>query len=126
VRANLSGATTGGRRWCWRWHQRNPELRRLTKCYGKCAFGNIEGQAGLLITGSQAAAGGYKVKSSDVLVPKGSRLVSTVASIHPFENWILICDENQKTRRKMCNISQTFNGHAFFASHKGATFILTI
>ncbi|UXN62337.1 invasion associated locus B family protein [Phyllobacterium zundukense] len=26
----------------------------------------------------------------------------------PFENWILICDENLKTRRKVCNISQTF------------------
>ncbi|MBA8881480.1 invasion associated locus B family protein [Phyllobacterium myrsinacearum] len=32
--------------------------------------------------------------------------------IHPFENWTLICDENLKTRRKVCNISQSFTDEA--------------
>lgn len=62
----------------------------------------------LLITGSQAAAGGYQVKSSDVLVPQGVPMGKYRRIIQPFENWILICDENLKTRRKVCNISQTF------------------
>lgn len=62
----------------------------------------------LLITGSQAAAGDYKVKSSDVLVPQGVPMGKYRRIIQPFENWILICDENLKTRRKVCNISQTF------------------
>ena len=62
----------------------------------------------LLLTGNQAAAGGYKIKSSDVLVPEGVQLGKYRRIIHPFENWTLICDENLKTRRKVCNISQTF------------------
>lgn len=62
----------------------------------------------LLMTGSQAAAGGYKIKSSDVLLPEGVPLGKYRRIIHPFENWTLICDENLKTRRKVCNISQTF------------------
>lgn len=66
----------------------------------------------LLITGNQAAAGGYKIKSSDVLVPEGVPLGKYRRIIHPFENWTLICDENLKTRRKVCNISQTFTDEA--------------
>lgn len=62
----------------------------------------------LLITGSQAAAGGYKVKPSEVLVPQGVPIGKYRRIIHPFENWTLICDENLKTRRKVCNISQSF------------------
>ena len=62
----------------------------------------------LLLTGSQAVAGGYKVKSSDVLVPQGVPIGKYRRIIHPFENWTLICDENLKSRRKVCNISQSF------------------
>jgi invasion protein IalB len=62
----------------------------------------------LLITGNQAAAGGYKIKPSDVLVPQDVPMGKYRRITQPFENWILICDENLKTRRKVCNISQTF------------------
>jgi invasion protein IalB len=61
----------------------------------------------LLIAGNQAAAAGYRVKPSDVLVPQGVALGKYRRTIHPFENWTLICDENLQTRRKVCNISQT-------------------
>ena len=73
---------------------RFPSMSRLLVC--------------LLISGSQAAAGGYKVKSSDVLVPQGVPIGKYRRIIHPFENWTLICDENLKTRRRVCNISQSF------------------
>ncbi len=62
----------------------------------------------LLIMGSQATAGGYKVKPSDVLLPEGVPVGKYRRIIHPFENWTLICDENLKTRRKVCNVSQSF------------------
>jgi invasion protein IalB len=62
----------------------------------------------LLLTDNQAAAGGYKIKPSDVLVPQDVPMGKYRRIIQPFENWMLICDENLKTRRKVCNISQTF------------------
>lgn len=40
--------------------------------------------------------------------PQGVPLGSYRRVIHPFENWNLICDENLKAKRKVCNISQSF------------------
>ena len=40
----------------------------------------------LLIAGNHAAAEGYKVKSSDVLVPQGVTMGKYRRIIHPFEN----------------------------------------
>jgi invasion protein IalB len=44
--------------------------------------------------------------------------------IQPFENWVLICDENLKTMKKICNITQSIvdqNGQFAFSWSLAAT-----
>lgn len=48
----------------------------------------------------------YRIKPSDVTVPPEVKLGDYQRTIRPFENWTLICDENLKARKKVCNVSQ--------------------
>lgn len=49
----------------------------------------------------------YSIKPSEVTVPPGAELGRYRRIIQPFENWNLICDENLKTMKKICNITQS-------------------
>lgn len=62
---------------------------------------------GALAAGQQAPARGYSVKPSDVVLPKDVPLGAYVRLTQPFENWVLICDENLIRKQKVCNITQT-------------------
>ncbi|WP_214472123.1 invasion associated locus B family protein [Mesorhizobium sp. dw_380] len=48
----------------------------------------------------------YRIKPSDVVVPPDVKLGEYQRTIRPFQNWTLICDENLKARKKVCNVSQ--------------------
>ena len=73
----------------------------------------------------------YRIKPSDVQVPSGVSLGQYRRIIEPFPNWTLICDENLKTKLRICNVTQNIidssganvfswslaasqNGHSFF------------
>jgi len=47
-----------------------------------------------------------QIKPSDVLIPAGVPIGQYQRVIRPFPNWNLICDENLKSKRRVCNISQ--------------------
>ena len=47
------------------------------------------------------------IRPSDIIVPDDIALGKYRRLIQPFENWILICDENLQAKRKVCNISQS-------------------
>ncbi|MET3648318.1 invasion associated locus B family protein [Phyllobacterium ifriqiyense] len=49
----------------------------------------------------------YHLKPSDVSVPEGAELGKYRRSIQPFGNWDLICDEDLKAMKKVCNVTQT-------------------
>ncbi|WP_157863338.1 invasion associated locus B family protein [Bradyrhizobium tropiciagri] len=49
----------------------------------------------------------YTVKPSDVMVPEGETLGEFRRMIQPFKNWTLICDESLKSKRRVCNVTQT-------------------
>ncbi len=40
-------------------------------------------------------------------MPQGAEISRFRRMIQPFENWTLICDENLKTMKKVCNITQS-------------------
>lgn len=48
----------------------------------------------------------YAIKQSDVRVPPGIALGQYRRITEPFPNWTLICDENLKTKQRVCNITQ--------------------
>ena len=54
-----------------------------------------------------APASGYAVKPSDVAVPAGETLGEFRRMIQPFRNWTLICDESLKSKRRVCNVTQS-------------------
>ncbi|TGQ64169.1 invasion associated locus B family protein [Mesorhizobium sp. M00.F.Ca.ET.186.01.1.1] len=60
------------------------------------------------VAGQAAAqvASPYRIKPSDVAVPPEVKLGDYQRTIRPFGNWTLICDENLKARKKICNVSQ--------------------
>ncbi|MBB6413005.1 invasion associated locus B family protein [Mesorhizobium sangaii] len=65
----------------------------------------------LALCGGLAPAAGqvasqYRIKPSDVAVPPEVKLGDYQRTIRPFGNWTLICDENLKARKKVCNVSQ--------------------
>ncbi|MEW6639860.1 MAG: invasion associated locus B family protein [Pseudomonadota bacterium] len=64
-----------------------------------CAAGGVSGQP--------APSGGYAVKPSDVAVPQGETLGEFRRMIQPFRNWTLICDESLKSKRRVCNVTQS-------------------
>lgn len=49
----------------------------------------------------------YTVKPSEVAVPDGEQLGQFRRVIQPFENWTLICDESLKSKRRVCNLTQS-------------------
>lgn len=55
----------------------------------------------------QEVSGLYSIKPSEVAVPEGAELGRYRRIIQPFENWVLICDENLKTMKKICNVTQS-------------------
>lgn len=67
----------------------------------------------LCLSGSCAGAAGqeteqnYFIRPSEVAVPEGLKWGEYRRTIQPFENWTLICDENLKKMKKICNISQS-------------------
>lgn len=52
----------------------------------------------------------YRLKPSDVVVPQGAEVGKYRRIIQPFDNWTLICDEDLKSMKKVCNIAQTIIG----------------
>ncbi|CEJ10764.1 Invasion associated locus B (IalB) protein [bacterium YEK0313] len=48
----------------------------------------------------------YSVRRSEVAVPADVPLGQYRRVIRPFKNWTLICDENLRARRRVCNITQ--------------------
>ncbi|MBZ9960758.1 invasion associated locus B family protein [Mesorhizobium sp. B2-4-2] len=66
---------------------------------------------GLSLAAAQATAP-YRIKPSDVAVPPDVKLGQYQRTIRPFENWTLICDENLKARKKVCNVSQVIEDGA--------------
>jgi invasion protein IalB len=66
----------------------------------------------------------YRVKLTDIAIPDGASLGEVRRTMQPFPNWTLICDENLKTRTKVCNVTQTFtdsSGAAIFSWSLAAT-----
>lgn len=54
-----------------------------------------------------ATSSAYTVKPSDVVVPEGETLGEFRRMIQPFKNWTLICDESLKSKRRVCNVTQS-------------------
>lgn len=72
----------------------------------------------LILLGGPPAAGQelspqvYRIKASEVVVPANVPMGQYQRIIRPFENWTLICDENLKDRKKICNITQMIEDQA--------------
>lgn len=72
----------------------------------------------LILLGGSPAAGQelstpiYRIKTSEVVVPPDIPMGQYQRIIRPFENWTLICDENLKERKKVCNITQVIEDQA--------------
>jgi len=77
---------------------------RLTVCVAGLAFLGASPAAG------QAGGPAYTVKPSDVAVPPGEQLGQYRRLIQPFKNWTLICDESLKSKRRVCNVTQSIVG----------------
>ncbi|MEN3346543.1 MAG: hypothetical protein V7632_178 [Bradyrhizobium sp.] len=56
---------------------------------------------------AQSPLSGYAVKPSDVVLPEGETLGDYRRMIQPFHNWTLICDESLKSKRRVCNVTQS-------------------
>ncbi|MEN3929462.1 invasion associated locus B family protein [Microvirga sp. W0021] len=67
----------------------------------------ISGGAISAAENDSSARGRYQIRPSDVVLPENVPLGQYRRYFQPFENWILICDENLRERRKVCNASQT-------------------
>lgn len=68
--------------------------------------------AGGLAPAAGQVASPYRIKPSEVVVPPDVKLGQYQRTIRPFENWTLICDENLKARKKVCNVSQVIEDGA--------------
>ena len=51
--------------------------------------------------------GEYTVKASEVAIPDGEELGQYRRVVQPFKNWTLICDESLKSKRRVCNVTQS-------------------
>lgn len=84
----------------------------------------LSGWLSPLAAGQEVSNSGYSIKPSEVTVPKGAELGRYRRIFQPFENWDLICDENLKTMKKICNITQSIvdqNGQFAFSWSLAAT-----
>ncbi|MCO5963863.1 invasion associated locus B family protein [Sinorhizobium meliloti] len=68
--------------------------------------------SGQYAAGQEANPSGFRIRPSDVAVPPAVPLGEYQRMIRPFENWILICDENLKARQRVCNVTQTIENQA--------------
>lgn len=84
----------------------------------------------LILLGGAPAAGQepstqvYRIKPSEVVIPADVPTGQYQRTIRPFENWTLICDENLKERKKVCNITQIIEdpaGNSVFSWSLAAT-----
>lgn len=80
-------------------------MSRQTRYAGLAALTCLALCGGLVPAVGQVASP-YRIKPSDVAVPPEVKLGEYQRTIRPFENWTLICDENLKARKKVCNVSQ--------------------
>ena len=49
----------------------------------------------------------YFVKPPEIAIPDGVPVGEYRRVIRPFKNWTLICDENLKAKKRVCNVTQT-------------------
>lgn len=56
--------------------------------------------------GSVEAQPEFFIKPSEVVVPEGVPVGQYRRMIEPHQNWTLICDENLKEKKRICNIAQ--------------------
>lgn len=49
----------------------------------------------------------YSIKKSEVSVPANVPIGKYRRIIQPFEDWTLVCDENLKAMRRICNVTQS-------------------
>lgn len=49
----------------------------------------------------------YRIKPSEIQLPAGVALGQYRRIVQPFQNWVMICDENLMRLQKVCNVSQT-------------------
>lgn len=74
-------------------------------------MGLLDCLAGLIIACGPAVATPparvYAVKPSEVAIPDGETLGEYRRIVHPFKNWILICDESLKSKHRVCNVTQS-------------------
>ncbi len=68
--------------------------------------------SGQYAAGQEANSSGFRIRPSDVAVPPAVPLGEYQRMIRPFENWILISDENLKARQRVCNVTQTIENQA--------------
>lgn len=61
---------------------------------------------GSFAAGQEAVLENYRIKPSEVVVPPELKPGDYQRIIRPFENWTLICDENLKSRQRVCNVTQ--------------------
>lgn len=57
-------------------------------------------------TASGSTLPGYSIKPSDLVLPDDVPAGKYRRVIVPYPNWTLICDENLKEQKRICNISQ--------------------
>lgn len=62
--------------------------------------------------GQEQASSGFRIRPSEVAVPATAKLGEYQRTIRPFENWILICDENLTVRQRVCNVTQSIENQA--------------
>lgn len=49
----------------------------------------------------------FRLKPPEMTIPAGAKPGSLRRILQPFEDWLLICDENLTARKRVCNATQT-------------------
>lgn len=68
--------------------------------------------SGSYASGQEVISSGFRIKASEVVLPPDATLGEYQRMTRPFENWTLICDENLKKRRRVCNVTQIIENQA--------------
>jgi len=72
------------------------KILHIIGCIVGCIFINI----------AQSDASSYRIKQSEVSLPKGASYGLYRRTITPFEFWTLICDEDAMKKQRICNVTQ--------------------
>ena len=91
----------------WGGAPRAPRSLRETMGPFDCLAGLAIACAATIAAPPTATLPVYSVKPSEVVLPDGEKLGDYRRIVHPFKNWILICDESLKAKHRVCNITQT-------------------